>query len=72
MPDQGPNAAAVNVVTKSGSSQFHGEAFEFLRNGSRDARSFFATRAEGLKRNQFGFAVGGSAVERPALVSRLL
>jgi hypothetical protein len=39
MPDQGPNAAAVNVVTKSGSNQFHGEVFEFLRNGSLDARS---------------------------------
>jgi hypothetical protein len=36
MPDQGPNAAAVNVVTKSGSNH---EVFEFLRNGSLDARS---------------------------------
>jgi len=59
MPDQGINPAAVNIVTKSGSNQLHGEAFEFLRNGSLDARSFFAAEAEDLKRNQFGLALGG-------------
>ena len=59
MPDQGVNPAVVNIVTKSGSNRFHGEAFEFLRNGSLDARSFFATSPEDLKRNQFGFALGG-------------
>jgi hypothetical protein len=59
MPDQGPNAAAVNVVTKSRSNQFHGEAFEFLRNGDLDARGFFATGPEDLKQNQFGIALGG-------------
>jgi hypothetical protein len=59
MPDQGLNAAAVNVATKSGGNQFHGEAFEFLRNGDMDARSFFAVSAEDLQQNQFGFALGG-------------
>ena len=59
MPDQGVNPAGVNIVTKSGTNRFHGEAFEFLRNGSLDARSFFATSPEDLKRNQFGFAFGG-------------
>lgn len=59
MPDEGVNAAAVNVVTKSGSNQFHGEAFEFLRNGHLDARGFFAIGPEDLKQNQFGFALGG-------------
>ena len=59
MPDQGVHPAVVNIVTKSGSNQFHGEAFEFLRNRSLDARSFFATGREDLKRNQFGFALGG-------------
>jgi len=59
MPDQGPNAAAVNIVTKSGSNQFHGEAFEFLRNGHLDAKSFFAIGPEDLKQNQFGAALGG-------------
>jgi hypothetical protein len=59
MPDQWANAAAINVVTKSGGNQFHGEAFEFLRNGDMDARSFFAAHPEALRQNQFGFAVGG-------------
>jgi len=45
MPDQGLNAAAVNIVTKSGGNQFHGEAFEFLRNDELDARGFFCTWA---------------------------
>ena len=63
MPDQGPSPAAVNVVSKSGGNQFHGEAFEFLRNSSLDARSFFAT-TEDLKQNQFGFALGGPLVKR--------
>ena len=59
MPDQGPNPAMVNVVTKSGGNQLHGEVFEFLRNGALDARSFFALTTEDLKQNQFGFGLGG-------------
>ena len=59
MPDQGAGAGVVNVVTKSGANRFHGEAFEFLRNYNLDARSFFAPAREDLKRNQFGFGVGG-------------
>ncbi len=59
MPDQGMAPATVNIVTKSGSNQFHGEAFEFFRNRELDARSFFAGQTEDLKRNQFGFALGG-------------
>ena len=59
MPDQGPNPAMVNVSTKGGSNEIHGEAFEFVRNTVLDARSYFAREPEELKRNQFGFAVGG-------------
>ena len=59
MPDQGTCPAVVNIVTKSGSNQFHGEAFEFLRNRNLDARSFFSPGPEDLKRNQFGVAAGG-------------
>jgi len=59
MPDQGNNPASVSIVTKSGTNQFHGQIFEFLRNGSMDARSFFATGPEDLKQNQFGVAAGG-------------
>jgi hypothetical protein len=59
MPDQGNNPASISIVTKSGTNQFHGQVFEFLRNDVMDARSFFATGLEDLKQNQFGFASGG-------------
>jgi len=49
----------VLVTTKSGSDQFHGSVFEFLRNTSLDARSFFAASTEKFNLNQFGGAVGG-------------
>jgi hypothetical protein len=59
LPDQGPNPGLVNLVTKGGTNQFHGQIFYFLRNRSLDARNFFARTAEDLKRNQFGGAAGG-------------
>lgn len=59
MPDQGAGPALVNAITRTGSNHSHGEAFEFLRNGHLDARSFFSVTPEDLKRNQFGFALGG-------------
>src|SRR5579871_759481 len=51
--------ATVNAVTKSGTNEFHGDAFEFVRNGDLNARDFFATKRDTLKRNQFGGVVGG-------------
>ena len=59
MPDQGPNPSMVNVTTNGGTNQFHGQVFEFLRNTELDARNFFAPGPEELKRNQYGFAIGG-------------
>ena len=53
------STATVNAVTKSGTNQFHGDLFEFLRNGDLNARDFFATTRDTLKRNQFGGVVGG-------------
>jgi hypothetical protein len=49
----------VLVTTKSGSNQFHGSAFEFLRNTDLDARSFFASSREQFNLNQFGGSFGG-------------
>jgi len=59
MPDQGPNPGLVNVTTKSGTNEIHGQIFEYLRNDAMDARNFFSPQPESLKRNQFGGAVGG-------------
>src|SRR5215472_17112448 len=53
------SGGAVNVVSKSGSNDFHGNAFEFVRNGYFNARDFFAPVNDNLKRNQFGGTVGG-------------
>jgi hypothetical protein len=48
----------VNVVTKSGTNEFHGSLFEFFRNYKLNAANFFSGR-DALKRNQFGGALGG-------------
>ncbi|MEO8051164.1 MAG: TonB-dependent receptor, partial [Acidobacteriota bacterium] len=56
----GNNAGAVvNAVTKSGTNDLHGGAFEFVRNREFNARDFFGATADYLKRNQFGAFVGG-------------
>jgi hypothetical protein len=49
----------VLVTTKSGSNDFHGSLFEFLRNTSLDAKSFFATSPEKFNLNQYGGSIGG-------------
>jgi hypothetical protein len=49
----------VLLTTKSGSNGFHGSLFEFFRNTSLDARSYFASSREKFNLNQFGGALGG-------------
>lgn len=58
----------IRAVTKSGTNEFHGSVFEFLRNDNLDARNFFDRDPNNpqqrsdppeFKRNQFGVAVGG-------------
>src|SRR5215472_2310624 len=51
--------ATVNAVTKSGTNNFHGDLFEFVRNGDLNARDAFALKRDTLKRNQFGGTIGG-------------
>ncbi|MBI3682678.1 MAG: TonB-dependent receptor [Acidobacteria bacterium] len=50
---------SVNVITKSGTNQFHGSLFEFVRNDKLDARNFFGVTKDKLRLNQFGATAGG-------------
>jgi Carboxypeptidase regulatory-like domain len=57
--EYGNSANVVDIVTRSGTNQFHGDAFEFIRNGDLNGRDYFASVQDTLKRNQFGGAIGG-------------
>lgn len=50
--------AIVNTTLKSGGNEFHGEAFDFLRNSQLDARATFASERNSFRRNQFGANIG--------------
>ena len=52
-------SGTVSLVTKSGTNNFHGALFEFVRNGKFNARNAFATKRDTIKRNQFGGTLGG-------------
>jgi hypothetical protein len=54
----------VNVVTKSGTSQFHGSGFEFLRNTNLDARNFFSPERGFFRQNQYGGTLGGPIAKK--------
>jgi len=62
----------VSIVTKSGTNEFHGSAFEFLRNDALDAADFFTNRSGGkkppLRRNQYGATFGGPIVKNKTFV----
>jgi hypothetical protein len=53
------SGAVVNIATRSGTNDFHGELFEFVRNDTFDARNFFDAQKPPFRRNQFGAALGG-------------
>jgi hypothetical protein len=57
--EYGFHPAIVNVSTKSGTNEIHGDAWEFLRNDSLDARNFFSPSIEPFHQNQFGATLGG-------------
>ncbi len=60
MPDMGTNPGIIDVVTKGGTNQMHGEAYEYVRNNQMEARDFFAHSAPGpYHQNQFGASAGG-------------
>ena len=52
----------VNVVTRSGSNEWHGSAFEFIRNNYIDATNFFSTTKDTLHQNQYGGTLGGKII----------
>jgi hypothetical protein len=55
------SGAVMNAITKSGTNSIHGDVFEFLRNDKFDAKNYFAPSKSELRRNQFGYTVGGPA-----------
>jgi len=58
--DKGRNAGALmNAVTKSGTNDFHGTAFEFMRDEALNARNFFSDTVPPFERHQFGGTAGG-------------
>src|SRR5579884_1406454 len=56
------SGGTVTGITKSGTNGFHGDIFEYFRNGDMNARNFFAPLRDTLKRNQFGGTIGGPIV----------
>ena len=61
----------INVVTKSGTAQFHGSAFETIRNDAFDANAFFAAVKPELRFNDFGWSFGGPIAAGPIKKGKL-
>ncbi len=57
------NGAIMNAVIKSGTNQFHGDFYEFIRNDKFDAINAFDTTQQPYKQNQFGFTLGGPIIK---------
>ena len=63
MSAQQGRGAQVSAVTKSGTNEFHGDLFEFLRNDLFNARPYFSVKGSTLKRNHIGGTIGGPIVK---------
>jgi hypothetical protein len=60
----GGTGAAINAASKAGTNEFHGSAYEFVRNSALDARNLFdGTQIPDFSRNQFGGSLGGPVVK---------
>ena len=53
----------IQMTTKAGTNTFHGALYNFLRNDAMDSRQFFARNKQTLRRNQYGWALGGPVVK---------
>jgi hypothetical protein len=60
----GAGGGQINIVTHSGTSQFHGTVYEFLRNGAMDATSFGSMGNNHLVQNNFGGSFGGPLIKK--------
>src|SRR5260221_2656021 len=60
----GAGGGQINIVTHSGSGQFHGTAYEFLRNGAMDASTFESMGNNHLVQNNYGVSFGGPLIKR--------
>ncbi len=62
-----PGASVVNMITRSGTNQFHGSVYDFFRDDSLDANDWFAIRngdpIPALRRNNYGFTFGGPIIK---------
>ena len=64
--------STTNIITRSGTNEFHGAAWEFLRNDAFDASNAVSRTVEPLKRNQFGGVFGGPVKKEKDFFLRLL
>lgn len=65
------SGSQLQIITKSGTNEYHGSVYEFLQNSALNARDFFDTTGKPtpFKRNQWGFAAGGPIIKNRFLVS---
>ncbi len=53
------SSGTIETITKSGTKEFHGDLFEFVRNDDFNARNFFQSTVPEYKKNDFGYTIGG-------------
>lgn len=70
--ENGRDPLQVTMITKSGTNEFHGSLWEFLRNDKLDARNTFAATKPFLRRNQYGFSAGGPGGQEQDVLFRLV
>jgi len=68
----GAGGGQINIITHSGSSQYHGTIYEFLRNGAMDASTFASMGNNHLVQNNFGASFGGPLIGRKLFSSSIM